>query len=91
MFFVALTISISILVVIMIANIIVSLASSNGGVGIFIPMAIVSVAGLIMVAISSFAKIEMMGLGFGGWGGASLFAAALAGIATSLVETYRHS
>ncbi|MFD1362129.1 hypothetical protein ACFQ4A_10730 [Lentibacillus salinarum] len=82
---------ISLLVVIMIINMIVTLASSDSGYGIYIPAAVAFVAGILMVTISSFAKIEMIGLGFGGWGGASLFASAIGFIVTSLVETYRHA
>ncbi|HLR62018.1 MAG TPA: hypothetical protein VK097_06225 [Lentibacillus sp.] len=91
LFTLGLVMGISLLVAIMIVNIIVTLASSNEGYGIYIPIAVVFVAGIIMVTISSFAKIEMIGLGFGGWGTASLFAAAVGGIVTSLVETYRHA
>ncbi|HLS09138.1 hypothetical protein [Lentibacillus sp.] len=91
MFNLALVMGISLLVVIMIINIFITMASSPGGYGIYIPGAVVFAAGIIMVTISSFAKIEMIGLGFGGWGGASLFAAAVGFIITSLVETYRHS
>ncbi|GGJ87256.1 hypothetical protein GCM10007063_07180 [Lentibacillus kapialis] len=91
MFNLGLVIGISILVAIMIVNIIITLASSDEGFGIYIPAAVAFVAGIIMVTMSSFAKIEMIGLGFGGWGGASLFAAAIGAIATSLVETFRHA
>ncbi|WP_382400367.1 hypothetical protein [Lentibacillus salinarum] len=91
MFNLALVMGISLLVVIMIINMIVTLASSDSGYGIYIPAAVAFVAGILMVTISSFAKIEMIGLGFGGWGGASLFASAIGFIVTSLVETYRHA
>lgn len=91
MFNLALLIGISLLVVIMIINIFITMGSSPGSYGIYIPTAIIFVAGTIMVTISSFATIEMIGLGFGGWGGASLFAAAIGAIVTSLVETFRYS
>ncbi|QKY70007.1 hypothetical protein [Lentibacillus sp. CBA3610] len=91
MFNLALVMGISLLVVIMIINIIITVASSNSGYGIYVPAVIAFVAGIVMVTISSFVKIEMIGLGFGGWGGASLFAAAIGFIVTSLVETYRNA
>ncbi|TFJ94244.1 hypothetical protein [Lentibacillus salicampi] len=91
MFNLALVIGISILVVIMLINIVITLATSDGGYGIYVPAAIVFAAGIVMAVIATFGKIEMFGLGFGGWGGASLFAAAIGTIVTSIVETYRHS
>ncbi|SFB32648.1 hypothetical protein SAMN04488072_11622 [Lentibacillus halodurans] len=89
MFNLALLISISLLVVIMLLNIVVTLATSRGGYAVYAPAAMIFVAGIVMIVISIFGKVEMLGLGFGGWGGASLFAAAIGFIVTSLVETYR--
>lgn len=91
MFNLGLTIGISLLVVIMLVNIVITLAAPKGGYGIYLPAAVIFVAGIVMVTISSFAKVEMIGIGFGGWGGASLFASAIGFIVTSLVETYRHA
>ncbi|SFE22649.1 hypothetical protein SAMN05216238_11094 [Lentibacillus persicus] len=90
MFNLALVMGISLLVIVMIINIIITVATPPGGYGIYIPAAAIAVVGGILVTISAAADIEMMGLGLGGWGGASLFAAALALIVTSIVESYRH-
>ncbi|TMN21463.1 hypothetical protein FH966_00725 [Lentibacillus cibarius] len=91
MFNTALVFSASLLVVLMIINIVVSLAASNKSYTIYVPAGVLFVLGIILLSISTGDRIEMMGLGFGGWGAASLFASAIGFIITSLVDTYNHS
>ncbi|GAB4072998.1 hypothetical protein GCM10028778_06500 [Barrientosiimonas marina] len=94
MFNTGLIIGLSLLVVIMLVNVIItatSSASPGNSFGIYLPPTVIFAAGLIMLAASTFGKIEMAGLGFGGWGAASLFAAAVGFVVTSVVESYRQA
>ncbi|GAA0446981.1 hypothetical protein GCM10008983_26150 [Lentibacillus halophilus] len=91
MFSLGFVIAASLLVVLMIINIVVSLTTSNQSYAMYVPAGVLFAIGLILLSISSAGRIEMIGLGFGGWGGASLFAAAVGLLATSLVDTYNHS
>lgn len=46
--------------------------------------------GLLLLAIASVApKVDLLGAGFGGWGIASLFAAAIGFIITSVLDAYQ--
>lgn len=49
------------------------------------------IVGLLLLAVASVApKVDLLGAGFGGWGIASLFAAAIAFIITATVDAYQH-
>lgn len=91
MFNMALVAGAALLVVLMVINIIISKVSSPDKYDIYKPAGVLFALGIILLSISSVGRIEIMGLGFGGWGGASLFAAAIGFIVTSLVDTSNQS
>ena len=48
--------------------------------------------GLLLLAIASVApKVDLLGAGFGGWGIAALFAAAIGFMVTSIVDSYQNA
>lgn len=54
----------------------------------YIPNALFFAAGLILLLIATFTKVEVMGAGLGGWGIACLFAAAIGFVITSIIDSY---
>ena len=48
------------------------------------------IVGLLLLAVASVApKVDLLGAGFGGWGIASLFAAAIGFVVTSILDAYQ--
>ncbi|UJL45412.1 hypothetical protein KFZ58_13490 [Virgibacillus sp. NKC19-16] len=55
----------------------------------YYPSVYVAVVGLLLVLIAPIiGKVEIMGAGFGGWGIAALFAAAIGFVITSIMDAY---
>ncbi|MCM3739674.1 hypothetical protein M3210_05265 [Oceanobacillus luteolus] len=49
------------------------------------------IVGLLLLAVASVApKVDLLGAGFGGWGIASLFAAAIGFMITAVVDAYQN-
>ena len=49
------------------------------------------IVGLLLLAVASvLPKVDLLGAGFGGWGIASLFSAAIAFMITSILDTYQN-
>lgn len=49
------------------------------------------IVGLLLLAVASVVpKVDLLGAGFGGWGIASLFAAAIGFIVTSMIDAYQN-
>lgn len=91
MFSMTLTVGASILVILMIVNIILSKMHKSNAFTVYIPAAVVFGIGVIGIFIAAFGRIEVLGLGLGGWGIACLFAAAIGVLVTSLVDVYTHA
>lgn len=50
------------------------------------------IVGLLLLAVASVApKVDLLGAGFGGWGIASLFAAAIGFMVTSIFDAYQNA
>ncbi|APC49214.1 hypothetical protein [Virgibacillus halodenitrificans] len=75
--------------IVIIVNLVVSKATSKEKFTGYFPSVIVALAGFAFLFMAPIVeKVDMMGAGYGGWGIACLFAAALGFIITSLVESY---
>lgn len=60
--------------------------------GAYIPFALLFFVGLVLLLLATIVdKVNIMGAGFGGWGIACLFAAAIGFIITSIMDAYAHS
>ncbi|HLR68301.1 hypothetical protein [Virgibacillus alimentarius] len=57
----------------------------------YIPGAVFFAAGLILLLFATFGKVEIMGAGLGGWGIASLFAAAIGLIITAILDSFQNA
>lgn len=62
--------------------------SKNNYLG-YVPSFLIALAGGVLVTLAAVAgKVDIMGLGYGGWGIAFLFAAATGLIVTSIIDSY---
>ncbi|MFB4167711.1 hypothetical protein [Virgibacillus sp. JSM 102003] len=92
MFVTTVVIALVLVVVLMILNIILSKVSSQDRYIIYMPGVVLFATGLLLFAVAIMAgKIEITGLGLGGWGIACLFASAIQFTVTSIVDTNTHS
>lgn len=88
----AVIIGLVLVVALMIVNIILSKLSSKDKYIMYMPGVVLFATGLILFIVASMAgKVEITGLGLGGWGIACLFAAAIGVTITSIVDTNTHS
>ncbi|SDQ21969.1 hypothetical protein [Virgibacillus salinus] len=92
MFVTTVIIALVLTVALMILNIILSKVSSQDRYIIYMPGVVLFATGLLLFMIATMAgKIEITGLGLGGWGIACLFASAIQFTVTSIVDTSTHS
>ncbi|MGJ9457708.1 hypothetical protein [Oceanobacillus sp. CF4.6] len=57
----------------------------------YYPNIFLVIVGLLLLAVASLApKVDLLGAGFGGWGIAALFAAAIGFVITSIMDAYRN-
>ncbi|MEC5423006.1 hypothetical protein QGM71_05770 [Virgibacillus sp. C22-A2] len=86
------TIAIILTIAIIAISFVLSKNSSKDKYTSYFPSIILIIIGLLLLgAASLFDKIEIMGAGLGGWGIASLFAAAIGLIITSILDTYANA
>lgn len=55
----------------------------------YIPSAIFFFGGLILLLFATLVKVDILGAGFGGWGIASLFAAAIGFVVTATTDSFQ--
>lgn len=92
MFVTTVIITLVLVVALMILNIILSKVSSQDKYIMYMPGVVLFGTGLLLFIVAAIAgKIEITGLGLGGWGIACLFAAAIQFTVTSIVDTNTHS
>ena len=57
----------------------------------YYPNVFLAVVGILLVAVASIApKVDMLGAGFGGWGIAAMFAAAIGFIITAVLDSFQN-
>lgn len=85
------TIGIILTVVVLIVSIILLKATPKTKYIGYVPGLAFFAIGLIMLLLATLAeKADIMGAGFGGWGIASLFAAAISLIITAVIDSYQN-
>ena len=57
----------------------------------YAPNMLLGAAGLILLLVATYGKIEVMGAGLGGWGIACLFASAIGFIVTAVVDSFANA
>ncbi|RFA36659.1 hypothetical protein CAI16_04555 [Virgibacillus dokdonensis] len=89
MFQSVLTIGAILVVAVIVLSLVLLKATSKDSYTGYFPGIGVGLAGLVFLMFAaSIDKVEIMGAGLGGWGIASLFAAAIGLIITALADTY---
>ncbi|SHH95489.1 MULTISPECIES: hypothetical protein [Virgibacillus] len=89
MFQSVLTIGAILVVAVVAVSLILLKATSKESYTGYFPGILIGLAGLVFLMLASvIGKVEIMGAGLGGWGIASLFAAAIGLIITALTDTY---
>ncbi|CDQ38897.1 MULTISPECIES: hypothetical protein [Virgibacillus] len=67
-------------------------ATSKKSYVAYFPGFVVATAGIVFLVLATMAgKVDIMGAGFGGWGIASLFAAAIGLIITALTDSFANA
>ncbi|WP_067728981.1 hypothetical protein [Oceanobacillus damuensis] len=73
------------------ANIVLVRLSTKESHSPYYPNVFLVIVGLLLLAVASLApKVDLLGAGFGGWGIAIMFAAAIGFIITSILDSYRN-
>ncbi len=89
MFQSVLTIGAILAVAVVAVSLILLKATSKESYTGYFPGILIGLTGLVFLMLASvIGKVEIMGAGLGGWGIASLFAAAIGLIITALTDTY---
>ncbi|WP_249870320.1 hypothetical protein [Oceanobacillus saliphilus] len=77
--------------IIVVANIILVKMSTKESYSPYYPNIFLVIVGLLLLGVASIApKVDLLGAGFGGWGIAALFAAAIGFVITSILDAYRN-
>ncbi|MBY7144181.1 hypothetical protein KFZ56_14205 [Virgibacillus sp. NKC19-3] len=75
--------------VVILVSIFIANASKKESQVRYYPSTYLAVVGILLILMASIiGKVEMMGAGLGGWGIASLFAAAIGFVITSMMDAY---
>jgi hypothetical protein len=85
------TIAIILVVVAVAVSVILLKATPNEKFIGYFPNFIFMAAGLVLLLIATYDKIEVMGAGLGGWGIACLFAGAIGSVITSVVDSFTNA
>ena len=85
------TIGIILVIVAVALSVILLKATPNEKFTGYYPNFILMAAGLILLLIATYNKIEVMGAGLGGWGIACLFAGAIGAVIASIVDSYANA
>ncbi|WP_010647804.1 hypothetical protein [Oceanobacillus massiliensis] len=74
-----------------VVNIVLVNKSSKESQSSYYPSFFLAIVGLLLVLVASLApKVDLLGAGFGGWGIAALFAAAIGFVITSILDSYKN-
>ncbi|WP_087972483.1 hypothetical protein [Oceanobacillus rekensis] len=75
----------------LIANIVLVKMTSKESHSPYYISLFLGIVGILLLLVASFApKVDMLGAGFGGWGIAAMFSAAIGFIISSIMDSYRN-
>ncbi|MUV38983.1 hypothetical protein JNUCC1_02855 [Lentibacillus sp. JNUCC-1] len=76
-----------ILAILLVLGFIMNKSTSKTSYAAFYPSFLMVAVGLVLLLLATMTKVDIMGAGYGGWGIASLFAAAITMIVLSIIQT----
>ncbi len=78
-------------IVTLLANVLLVKMTAKESRSCYYPNIFLVIVGLLLLGVASIApKVDILGAGFGGWGIAALFSAAIGFIITSIIDAYQN-
>lgn len=79
-------------IITLLINVVLVKKTPNESRSAYYPNIFLTIVGILLLGVASLApKVDLLGAGFGGWGIAALFAAAIGLVITAIIDSYNNA